>query len=60
MLYIYGEQDPWSAHRIIPDKETNSIRFVRKGGNHYTFINTFSVKEREEIFSVLKKWLGIW
>jgi hypothetical protein len=60
IIYIYGENDPWSASavQLIPGK-TNSIKMVKKGGNHKTRIKSFSVEDKELIYCKLEEWLGI-
>jgi len=57
MLFIYGENDTWSATAIELTGETNSIKMVKKGGSHRTRINSFSDYEKGIIYSTLEDWL---
>jgi len=57
IIYIYGENDPWSATGIIPTKATNAKRFVLRGGNHYTFIKNFPDSTQQEIVQQLLQWM---
>lgn len=59
MLFIYGENDPWSAPAVRLSGKTDALVMWLKGGNHYTFIQTFPRQQRQEIYDVLKRWLGI-
>ncbi len=59
MLFIYGENDTWSAAAVELTGETNSIKMVKEGGSHRTRINSFSNDEKEIIYSTLEDWLEI-
>lgn len=58
-IYIYGELDPWSASQVEVSEKTNALKMILKGGNHYTFINSFPDGEKEIVLSTLEKWLGV-
>ena len=57
MIFIYGENDTWTATAVELTGETNSIKMVKEGGSHRTRINSFSDDEKEIIFSTLEDWL---
>jgi hypothetical protein len=57
MLFIYGENDTWSAPAVQLTGETNSIKMVKEDGSHRTRINSFSDEEKEIIYSTLEIWL---
>lgn len=59
ILYIYGENDTWSATSIQLLGENNSVKMVKKGGAHGTSIRNFEGREKELIYSTLEKWLGL-
>lgn len=59
MLYIYGENDTWSATAVDIGKNTNAIKMVKKDGSHKTRINSFEGEQKEKIYSTLEKWLDI-
>jgi hypothetical protein len=57
MIFIYGENDTWSAPAVQLTGETNSIKMVKEDGSHRTRIKHFSDDEKEIIFSTLEDWL---
>lgn len=57
IIYIYGELDPWTASAAMPTTATNSVRFVKKGGNHATRISHLDPAQKNEIEQLLSKWL---
>ena len=57
MIFIYGENDTWSAPAIQLTGETNSIKMVKESGSHRTRIKHFSDEEKEIIYSALEDWL---
>jgi hypothetical protein len=59
IIYIYGENDPWSAPHLKNLGATNAKIFWVKNGNHYSFIRTLSQTQQEEVFQTLEEWLGM-
>jgi len=59
MLYIYGENDTWSASAVDVGSKTNAVKMVKKNGSHRTRIKTFDGEEKEKIYSTLEKWLDV-
>jgi hypothetical protein len=59
IIYIYGENDPWSAPHLEYLGATNAKMFWVKNGNHYSFIRTLSKTQQEELLETLEGWLGI-
>ena len=57
MIFIYGEIDAWSATAVELTGETNSIKMVKKGGNHRTRIKSFSKHDQEIIINTLLNWI---
>lgn len=57
IIYIYGELDPWSAPSVKLTDKVNSKKFYLKGGNHFTFINTFPDDQKKEIINQIEIWL---
>ena len=57
-LFIYGMQDTWTATGVIPDASSNSVRILKRGGDHTTRINNLPEHQREMAISTLKSWLG--
>jgi hypothetical protein len=59
ILYIYGENDPWSAPHLEYLGATNAKMFWVKNGNHFSFIRTLSVAQQDDVLQTLEAWLGI-
>lgn len=59
MLFIYGENDPWSATAVNIPNKSNLIKMVEKGGSHKARINTFPKEQKEYMINMLKGWLEI-
>lgn len=59
ILYIYGENDPWSAPHLEYLGATNAKMYWVKNGNHYSFIRTLSAAQQVDVFQTLEDWLGI-
>lgn len=57
MIYIYGENDTWSATAVDIGNKTNALKMVKEGGSHITRIKSFSDEDKEKIYSALEKWL---
>ncbi len=56
IIYIYGENDPWTAAKITPSSTTNSLLFVIPNGNH-----TSKLKDIPELYKVeqaLTEWIN--
>lgn len=59
IIYIYGENDPWSAPHLEYLGATNAKMFWVKNGNHYSFIRTLSETQQDEVFQTLEEWLDL-
>lgn len=59
MLYIYGQNDAWSATAVNPGKKTNAVIMFNPGGSHSTRIKHFPAELRDSIFTVLEKWMEV-
>jgi hypothetical protein len=59
MLFIYGENDTWSASAVEMGQNTNALKMVKEGGSHRTRIHSFEGAEKEKIYSTLEKWLDV-
>ena len=58
MIFIYGENDPWSAPAVELAYHTNSIKIVKKNGSHRTRIGNLPTSQRDQIFDSIKSWLA--
>ena len=58
MIFIYGQNDPWSATAVEPGYHTNSFKIVKPNGSHRTRINNLPEYQRQQILDSLNKWLA--
>ncbi|MDX9852550.1 MAG: S28 family serine protease [Tenuifilaceae bacterium] len=59
MLYIYGQNDPWSATSVVTGSATNAVKMVNPGGDHTTRIKSFPAPMRDSIVHTLERWLDL-
>lgn len=61
MLFIYGENDPWSTNPFQVQARNDSWRlFVRgAGGNHGANLGKLSTADRDFALGKLEQWLGL-
>lgn len=58
MIFIYGQNDPWTAAGVTWLKGKKNINvFVQPGGNHRARINTLPEAEKEKAVSLINSWL---
>jgi hypothetical protein len=57
-IYIYGENDPWTASAVELTGVTNAIRMVKKGGNHGSKIRDLDPEQRKKVYQALENWTG--
>lgn len=58
MIFIYGENDPWTAAGVTWLKNKENIRvFIQPDGSHRARISTLPDKEKEEVMETIKGWL---
>jgi len=58
MIFIYGQNDPWSATSVEPGYHTNSFKIVKPNGSHRTRINNLPEYQRQQILDSLNNWLS--
>lgn len=59
MIFIYGENDPWTAGAIELMGLTNAVKVVNPGDNHSVFINELPDAERRAVILALEEWLNL-
>ncbi len=59
IIYIYGENDPWTASAAMPTTAVDSRRFVVEGYHHGSRIYHLKPSDKEEVKKLLMKWLKI-
>lgn len=61
MIYIYGENDPWSASGVLTwldfSKKQNMHLYVDPNGSHKARIATLPATQKEECIKLLKEWM---
>ena len=56
-IYIYGENDTWSATAVTSTGSTDSKIFIKEGGSHRTRINNMPETQKEEVYRTLVSYL---
>ncbi|TNE58586.1 MAG: hypothetical protein EP344_09865 [Bacteroidetes bacterium] len=60
MLYIYGAADTWSANRITPSKNVNSMSYILGGKDHgQARIRNMSETMQQDFAAKIKAWTGL-
>ncbi|WP_328996661.1 peptidase S37 [Kribbella sp. NBC_01245] len=60
MLFVYGENDPWSAEKFEPGRGTrDSHWFTVPDGNHGSNISRLPAAQRTEATHILQNWMGV-
>ncbi|HUS87396.1 MAG TPA: S28 family serine protease [Bacteroidales bacterium] len=56
-IFIYGGQDTWSATGVQLSGKSNSIKILKKGGNHGTRIGNLPEETGDMVLSTINHWL---
>jgi hypothetical protein len=60
MLFVYGENDPWSAEKFEPGPGTrDSHWYTVPSGNHGSSIGALPTALRVEATDILQTWMGV-
>jgi hypothetical protein len=59
MILIYGEYDPWGATSLDITGMKHAMKVVKPQGSHRARINNLSEAKKEEVWSLLKKWMKV-
>jgi hypothetical protein len=60
MIYIYGENDPWSAPAFVPvPGQTNALKIVKPKGSHTTRIRNLPDDQKQLVLDTLENWLHL-
>ena len=58
MIFIYGENDPWTAAGVTWLKGKKNIHvFIEPGGSHLARISTLPETEKKEVIELINEWL---
>ncbi|UBU11290.1 S28 family serine protease [Nonomuraea gerenzanensis] len=58
MLFVYGENDPWSAERFVPSRRDSHL-YVAPGANHGASIALLSEADRVAATDTLLRWAEV-
>jgi hypothetical protein len=58
LLFVYGENDPYSAAAFDIGSAIDSFKFFAPGKNHSAGILTLGAAERTVAFEALERWTG--
>ncbi|WP_030784293.1 S28 family serine protease [Streptomyces sp. NRRL S-920] len=58
MMFIYGQNDPWSAERFTPSRH-DSYRYEVPGANHGASIAALPEAERTKAVATIKRWADV-
>ncbi|MCA1756924.1 MAG: hypothetical protein LC649_05650 [Bacteroidales bacterium] len=57
-IFIYGMKDTWSATSVTLSGQSNSLKIMKKEGDHSTRIDNLDENDRELVLGTLNDWLG--
>ena len=57
IIHIYGEQDPWTACAFEQTGQTNAVKIIQPGANH--FFRIADLDEQQIVYDNLEQWMGI-
>jgi PS-10 peptidase S37 len=59
VMFLYGQNDPWSAGAFEVGHAQDSFRYVVEAGNHGSFLFMLSDAQRTEAYATLARWAGL-
>jgi hypothetical protein len=59
LLFLYGENDPWSANAYEVREQNDSFRFFVPAGNHGSYLYMLPVAEQTLALDKLEQWMGV-
>jgi len=57
IIFIYGENDPWSATAAEITYNTNLLKVIKPGGSHLTRIHNLPEQQKEMVIDTLRNWM---
>jgi len=58
MLFIYGENDPWSAMAVNTSTNPRIHKVIKPDGSHRTRILNLPERQKKKVYDLLKDWLN--
>ena len=59
ILFIYGQNDPWTAAAFDLGGAQDSFAFFQAGGNHYSNIGGLASGDQQTALAALEAWTGV-
>jgi hypothetical protein len=59
VMFVYGENDPWSAAAFPLGQAKDTYVFTVPAGNHYSQLQELPAAERAQALALLEKWTGV-
>ena len=59
LLFVYGEDDPWSAGAFEVGNAVDSYRYYAPGGNHGSGILDLQAADRDAATAAVRRWAGL-
>jgi hypothetical protein len=59
LMFVYGENDPWSAGAFELGGAVDSFRYFVAAGNHGSGIADLGASERSQATATLRRWAGL-
>ena len=57
IIYLYGENDIWTAASVDPKEATNSLKIIIRNTGHHFSIKNQPIELQNKIFKTLKQWI---
>ncbi|MFD9907105.1 S28 family serine protease [Streptomyces sp. NPDC059063] len=58
MMFIYGQNDPWSAEQFTPSHR-DSYKYVVPGANHGASIAKLPEPQQSQVIATIKRWANV-
>jgi hypothetical protein len=58
MIFIYGENDPWSSTAVDLTYNNNLIKIIKSGGSHLTRLKNLPKQDFNYVVQILNEWLA--
>ena len=59
MMFIYGQNDPWSAGQVELGNAVDSYKYIAPGGNHGSSIASLASGEATTAADTVRRWAGV-
>jgi hypothetical protein len=59
LMFIYGQNDPWTAGKFELGGAVDSHIFIVPGGNHGSSIGDLPVTELDAALAIIERWSGV-